>query len=443
MKKKLLIVNPGSELKEFFFRELSLLKINYFIIVMDAYPKFIHKYCPKSKCLYTSSYRSTDILNTIIRYSHQNHISFDGILTFNEDNVFDTAQTAEYLGLPSVSSISALHSSYNKFLMREACKKSNIRMPRFEIFSGFHEGIKKMKNFSGPVVIKPFDRASSEGVMKIENPNNEKAIKKIFNEICCTLNVPTETNTLFLIEEYISGIVTSIDGIVQNNKLFTVSISDFLMEFEPNFFQTSCFIPSNLSMSAKNLLIKETKKIIRTLNFNNCSFHCEFRIHNSKPYLLEIAARCGGGYVAMQIKEAYNINYVKLLTQVAFGEKINPHIKETNRYTSNFRLSCNGSGIINQISGFDKLHSMDGIKEYVQFLHNNDYVPSKNMFAIAGFFLSATSRRELVGLMKQIKESISYSFKPKNIIVHLARKCISKVLRKVFYLINPNGIESI
>ena len=39
------------------------------------------------------------------------------------------------------------------------------------------------------------------------------------------------------------------------------------------------------------------KDAARALDLNNCALHCEMRVQDGQPYLIEMAGRPGGGHV--------------------------------------------------------------------------------------------------------------------------------------------------
>ena len=110
-----------------------------------------------------------------------------------------------------------------------------------------------------------------------------------------------------------SGPVVSVDGIVQNKKINTIGMVEFVMGPEPRFTQEANYIPARLDKETQSKCEAMAQKVIEALGFDNCGFHCEQRITPSGPVLIEIAARLPGGPLQPGYKQAYGVDLTSLM----------------------------------------------------------------------------------------------------------------------------------
>ena len=127
------------------------------------------------------------------------------------------AWVSEQMEKPSIGvELAALYT--DKFRMREFMKNNGFATPIFYKCTTVNEAIQKFKSFGEKMIIKPLDGNSSRGVFSIES---EEDIKNHFNKAMSYSKVEKSV----LLEEYIEGDEFSIDGIMTNQKYYSLAIS--------------------------------------------------------------------------------------------------------------------------------------------------------------------------------------------------------------------------
>ena len=97
---------------------------------------------------------------------------------------------------------------------------------------------------------------------------------------------------------------------------------EFVMGPEPWFAQEANYIPPRLSDSSVQKCKAMLHKIVDALGFDNCGFHCEMRLTDKGPVLIEIAARLPGGPLQPGYKRAYGADLSSLLVDIWLSEDI-------------------------------------------------------------------------------------------------------------------------
>ncbi|MDO8658456.1 MAG: ATP-grasp domain-containing protein [Candidatus Levybacteria bacterium] len=290
-------------------------------------PKWLLKLIPEENIILTDTFNSVTLPVEIETFTSTHGIKLDAVGTFGEDNVTQVADLADALGLVGVPPHAARRSSNNKLLMRRFCKEAGIKTPNYSVVSRLdvNELRAAIKDVPPPCVVKPAAFGSrSCGTVKIM-PDSD--LNQVIEEIKLTTTTSIKESFknyhgTLIVEEYMPGRVISIDGIIQNGSIYFFGSVEYAMSLEPWFTQESYKIPADLT--PQQLLKSEelVKKIIKALNFDNCAFHCEQKISDNEPMLLEIAARLPGGRIPACYKRANGIDPIALLWNVLLGKKI-------------------------------------------------------------------------------------------------------------------------
>ncbi len=203
----------------------------------------------------------------------------------------------------------------DKVIMKQVAQESGITVP---VFSGLND-INKIYSFATqydyPIILKPKDGVSSEGVIKIHDDNElDYSLQQI--------NMDG-----YECEKFIDGTVYHVDGIVFNSKIIFIKISQYLntcLEYTKGTPLGSVMIDDKLLITK----IEEfTQKVIAAFQLDNNSFHLELIIDPSNTiYFLEIGARVGGAQVPYLYEKIFNINLFQLWIDIQLGRNISEPI---------------------------------------------------------------------------------------------------------------------
>lgn len=365
--KNLLLVEHGGDSKSFIFEMIKRDNLRVFVVATYI-PEWILSYVPKERMIITDTYNSEKLIDSVKNYAKEANIHFDAVGTFYEHVVVQTSLLGESLGVTHLKSESAKRSSSNKLLMRETCLNDGVPTPKFVIIENpdVNKLRDSLKSFGLPAVIKPIFGSQSYGVKKIES---EETLEDDIKEIV-SLTQKNEKEVFknfsgkFLIEEYLSGKVVSVDGIVQDEVAHIAGMVEFVMGKEPHFTQEANYIPARLEKNVEESCHKMAKDVIRALGFDNCGFHCEMRITTSGPVLIEIAARLPGGPLQVGYQKAFGYNLASSMISVWLGEKITLE-KKYIKYVLQKAVFTDRKGIIKEISEVVPQDRLSGLWDFV------------------------------------------------------------------------------
>jgi biotin carboxylase len=285
---------------------------------------------------------------------HQ-EIQFDAVITTDEASIFSVAKVAEKLDLPGISSLAA-QNSRNKFFMREAHLDYYAPHPKFSLCNQLDKALSAAENIGYPVIIKPTLGASSEHIylvkneedMKVRFPLAESANSKYSFCVYEAGGSHLGPNTM-LVEEYLSGSEHCIEAWVMDGIAHIGSIADRIC-VELDIFDNDLYrTPSLLDQTHQDMLQEALQAGVQAQGITHGVVHAEFRFHNGKPYIVEIAARVGGGSLYKMAQISYDYCPIKTAFMVASNKQPNKQaLSASGKFSVGLTMLCE-SGKVKRI----------------------------------------------------------------------------------------------
>lgn len=224
------------------------------------------------------------------------------------------AKLAQELGLifhtPEVT-----EKSLDKWLMKQAFIENNVPCARGKLYKN-NEEIKKehITDLSFPLIIKPKDATSSQGVYKIENFEDIGKYKKITSRF--------SKNGEIIIEEFLDGPEFSVETITFKGKTTVVQITEkFVIPF-PRTVEMGHLQPAQLGKEQKNKISEVVVSAIEAIGIDNSAAHTEVKLTSGGPKIVEIGARLGGDYISSYLTlHSCGVDMDKAAIQVALGQE--------------------------------------------------------------------------------------------------------------------------
>lgn len=243
--------------------------------------------------------RYQDVINTVTYLARGRKI--DLILPLDEFEVELVAILREHMRIHGMG-VSQMRRFRDKLTMRQLAQAAKIPVPRFSRILNYDELRVFFSQVQPPYIFKPRMEAGAMGIAKLTD--SEQVWRK--------LDELGDTQSYYLIEEFIAGDVFHVDSIVSNGKIVFASAQQYgkppLDTYQGGgIFETRTLSPHDPRL---NQLLDINQGVIKTLGLANGVTHAEF-IHAHKDstfYFLEIAARVGGAYISDMIEHATGIN---------------------------------------------------------------------------------------------------------------------------------------
>jgi len=248
----------------------------------------------------------------------------DRIVGVDEFDVLTAAKAREHLQIEGLSG-SYLLRFRDKLRMRETACKANLPCPEFTGAFNPEEINEFLDSVPAPWIIKPRTEVNAHGIRKCRTKD----------EVWQTLNDLDARNTWrdhpsqFLIERFIEGKVFHVDSVVENGKVIANGVSGYGTTPFKVSHQGGVFTTAILPYKSKERreLERLNKQLLKAFGYERGVSHAEFLQSEAdgKFYLLEVAARVGGAYIADVLEQASGFSLWREWAKLEIATKENPY----------------------------------------------------------------------------------------------------------------------
>ena len=353
---------------------------------------------------FSDGFHVTDVLDLKENLSYAESLGVQAVVTDQSDIAVPTvAYVADALGLPGIGEDKAKLFT-NKYLMRQFCVNNGFDSPGFKLCSKLADAQTMLEKYDR-IIIKPIDSQSSRGVFLVEN---ERDLIAHFDE---TMNC-SRAEKKVLAEEYIDGREFTVDSVVVDGKCSSLATSlKYQFKHNPNITQTLYFTNTSEEYDL-DMLRRTNEKLVEAMGLPFGLTHGEYKYRDGVFYLIEIAARGGGTYIASHLVPIMSgvDNYSILIDQV-LGVKteydIHPNPRLKNRKAVLEFLDF-PNGTVERIQGTEQARAVPGVVNLtLEFQEGSRLSKPGDDRSRAGFFIAYADNAEALNqIREQVKEKL-------------------------------------
>lgn len=231
----------------------------------------------------------------------------DRVVGLDEFDVLTAAMAREHLDLPGMSRSRALRFR-DKLTMRDVAYRGGIPCPEF--VGAFNtDRINEFLNITpAPWVIKPRHEVSAFGIRKCHTAAEVWSVLAELDARNSWRDHPSQ----FLIERFIEGRVFHVDSVVNDGVVVAAGVSQYGTTPMKVSHDGGVFTSSIVPYRAKERkeLEKLNEELLSAFEYDRGVSHAEFLQSDATGefYLLEVACRVGGAYIANVLEHACNFN---------------------------------------------------------------------------------------------------------------------------------------
>ena len=248
----------------------------------------------------------------------------DRIVGLDEFDVTTAARAREHLQVPGMTSSHALRFR-DKLSMRNIASKAGIPCPEFTGAFNQQEIGEFLDRVEVPVIVKPRFEVSAFGIRKCES---KEQVWDVLNDLD-NRNNWRDHPSQFIVERFIKGNVYHVDSIVDGGKVLAAGVSQygtppFSVSHYGGVFTTS-IVP--YKSKERKELEAMNKELLAAFKYEQGVSHAEFLRSEAdgKFYLLEVACRVGGAYIANVLEHACNFNLWREWGRLEISTPENPY----------------------------------------------------------------------------------------------------------------------
>jgi biotin carboxylase len=241
----------------------------------------------------------------------------NGVLTYDETLVHETAQVAEALALPG-SSPEAVLACRDKARTRAVLARAGIPQPVSRTAATAAEALMTADAIGYPVVVKPRGMAGSMGVVRADDP---AAVAAAFAAADSAVYPGAPSyGAGVLVEEYMAGPEISVDCVVAAGVCTITTLARKQVGLEPFFEETGHTVNATDPLLEDQDLRQQLTAIHQALKFTLGATHSEFKLTPDGFRLVEINARLGGDLIPYLGLLATGTDPCLAAAQVAAGQ---------------------------------------------------------------------------------------------------------------------------
>lgn len=263
-----------------------------------------------------------DYVRTITNIAGSEKI--DRVVGLDEFDVITAALTREHLQLPGMTS-SYLRRFRDKLTMRNLAAANGIPCPDF--IGAFNEQDVNafLDRVPAPWIVKPRFEVSAFGIRKCETADE---VWGVLNDLD-NRNNWRDHPSQFLIERFVEGRVFHVDSVVEGGKVRAAGVSQygtapFSVTHHGGVF-TSSTVPYRTAL--RRSLETVNTHLLKAFEYDRGVTHAEFLQSSAtgEIFLLEVACRVGGAYIANALEYACNFNLWREWAKLETATKEHPY----------------------------------------------------------------------------------------------------------------------
>jgi biotin carboxylase len=251
----------------------------------------------------------------------------------------------------------AVRACRDKLSQRICLQRAGIGVPRFIQVDSPDAAIEAVEALGLPVVLKPVSGSGSVGVKMCNRPDEAHAhatalLQQSVNER--GLPVPRR----ILVEEMVLGPEYSVESFGRS----VVGITQKHLGALPDFVEVGHDFPALLSPEIESAIKQVTVGALDAMGLAWGPSHCELRVTEQGPKIIEVNPRLAGGYIPELVRLAYGIDMLTETIKFVVGRQ--PDLRKTmNRHTSIRFIIPDEDGVLVRADNMDEAERLNGIVE--------------------------------------------------------------------------------
>ena len=285
-------------------------------------------------------------------------VAFDGVVAADDAGVMVASLAGTTLGL-AANKPDAARATRDKLLLRNRLETAEVPQPRFVALEPTQSSAEEIAQAVGfPLVVKPLSRSASQGVIRVDRPQDLPAtidrVRRIIGD--------DEHSSRLLLEAYLPGEEVAVEGLVRNGELMVLAIFDKPDTSKgPSFPETILVTPSRLSDDSQQECIRVAEAALRGLGLTHGPVHIELKIHNGRASVLEVAARSIGGLCSRSLNFGLmGTTLESLILRNAVGMD-KPELRREQHASGVLMIPIPSSGLLGSIEGIDETRTIPNI----------------------------------------------------------------------------------
>lgn len=218
-------------------------------------------------------------------------VPLDGVVAADDGGVEVASLAGNALGL-AANNPGAVLATRNKALLRSRLAAAEVPQPDFAVVEPGRDIEDAVDAIGFPLVVKPLSRSASQGVIRVDRPEDLQATIDRVHQIVGD----DAHDQQLLLETFMPGDEVAVEGLVKDGELMVLALFDKPdTSAGPVFPETILVTPSRLPDANQAECVRVAEAALNGLGLTHGPVHIELKIRDGHARVLEVAARSIGG----------------------------------------------------------------------------------------------------------------------------------------------------
>ncbi|WP_405590315.1 ATP-grasp domain-containing protein [Streptomyces sp. NBC_01092] len=294
-------------------------------------------------------------LEAAVERAHQRN-PIHAVVAGGEYYVPAAALLSARLGLRGLD-LAAVDNVRHKARMREAVAAAGLEVPKFTVVRELTEIDEACAYVGFPAVIKPVDSGGSVHVSRVDSVEEARAAMAAMHAEE-GLEFDRALTTDAILEQYVPGTEYSADGYVRDGEVVVVAVTRKLLGPEPRFLELGHLTPAPLDTPTRDEIASYATSVVEAVGITTGPFHCELRLDDGRPVLMEVAARLPGDKITELMEMATGLALPgRVLADLTGADPVSAQAhREPVAKAAGIRfLTAGGAGSYTRLDGWEEL----------------------------------------------------------------------------------------
>ena len=266
------------------------------------------------------------------------------------------ARIAERLALPHPIDPATAVLATSKLRQRERFAEAGVPHPRHVVCSAVEEARAAATGFGYPCVVKAPDRQGQKGLVLVRD---ERQLDAAFD-----LALSESRSSIVLVEELIPGREVTVNAFSVGGRFSPLTVTDRIVADPPAFGVALAHVwPSSLDAAELDSAVEAARAAAEALGVREGPTYTQVVVGPRGTYVVELAARLGGGHDAELCQAALGVDLNGLALAAALGEPVG---EERLRPTGDAGGACvrflvPTPGVLEEVRGTGEAEELDGV----------------------------------------------------------------------------------
>ncbi len=330
---------------------------------------------------------------SVVARARQIHAEWplQAVLGYDDQAVPIVARIAAACGLTG-NPTDAADAARDKPMMKERFRSAGVPIADYHLAADEAEALAWADRTGYPVVVKPTRGSASQAVIRASSADE---LRLAYRRVCRIvreygLDTDGRSASVQLVERYVHGSEYSVELFIQRGRVQPLCVFEKPDPLFGPFFEETVYVtPPRLDERRVAQLESLAVRAAEAVGLQTGLAHCEIRLGEEGPVVLELAGRLIGGACSRVFRSLLPIDVHELILRLASGESVPPP-RVLSRAAGALMLPIPAEGRLVALDGVEAARAVPGIQDVIVNSSKGDVIlPFPEQSCYIGFITAA------------------------------------------------------